>query len=632
MRAFLFSMVVIGSLTWCQAAETAQPVSLKLAANRTATLSNGLITVSIDADGSVKGITSGSGNLITASRSAERGYFSFVTDKTSYAELDAKKVDVVRQTDDIVELRYSNTSRLQQWSVGYIMRRGVSGLYTYAILRNTQNGSQRDNRLNEARIVWRVNPDIFNYAWVSDSRHGTMPSPSQMKNYVEEVQDATYRLTDGSVYTKYDWASFVRDDQLHGLMGATDGIWLITPSAEWINGGVQKQELTVHATDTTPLILQMFHSMHLGADAADFGNNQQKLYGPGLIYVNSGSSREAMAADAKRQAAEEVASWPYAWFSCDLYPQQRATVSGRIRLRTDLRASKMQVVLAEPGANPMAQGTGYQFWTETDGDGRFTIPNVRPGSYAVHAYALDGEATGRLETPAFDIVAGNNDVGDIAWNPDKYAETLWRIGEADHTTQGFCLSDHVRQYGLWTEPPADLTYTVGSSNPSNSWYYAQSKQGTWSIKFNTDKTFSSPLHLTIATAGMAGKVKIEVKMNSTVLKSIQYGNDASVYRSAVLGGRDSVVVLEVPASAMKRGANTLNLKLWNMPSNGLGGVMYDCIKLEAGAASTPTAIMAVRHDDDSADAPVYDLMGRKMGQGALPRGIYVRQGRKFVVR
>ena len=34
----------------------------------------------------------------------------------------------------------------------------------------------------------------------------------------------------------------------------------------------------------------------------------------------------------------------------------------------------------------------------------------------------------------------------------------------------------------------------------------------------------------------------------------------------------------------------------------------------------------------TADDAIYDLQGRRMAAGKLPKGIYVRQGRKFVVR
>ena len=624
----LFFVYGFGSQTGCLAADA---VSLTLNRNNSATLTNGLVTVEIDATGAVNALTCAGRQVITSSRSSERGYFSFVSGNTSYAELTAKSVRVVTQTDEMVELLYTNTERCQEWSIGYIMRQGVSGIYTYAIVNNTHKDRKQDDRLDEARIVWRVNPDIFNYSWVSDTQQGAMPTPAQMKNYVSEVQDATYELNDGTIYTKYDWANFIKDDQLHGLMGSDLGFWLVTPATDWINGGVGKQELTVHATDTTPLVLQMFQSMHLGAGAALFEENQQKLFGPSLIYVNSGVSHDALVADAKRCASQEAASWPYTWFSNALYPKERATVSGQIRLRSDFGTTRLQVILAKPGSNPLLQGDAYQYWTETSSDGHFTIENVRPGDYTVFAYALNGAATGTLEYGDYDITEGNNNLGIINWDAPKYEETLWQIGEADHTTAGFALSDHTRQYGLWKESPAELTYTIGTSKTSD-WYYAQASQGTWTISFNNNKDFTAPLHLTIATAGAAGNVKIEVKVNSTVLKSIQYNNDAGVYRSAVLGGRDSVVVLEVPASAIRKGTNKVNLKLWNMPKNGLGGVMYDCIKLEAGPLSqSPTAIRTIERTEED-DAAVYDLSGRRIAGDAVRRGLYIRNGRKIVVK
>ncbi len=46
---------------------------------------------------------------------------------------------------------------------------------------------------------------------------------------------------------------------------------------------------------------------------------------------------------------------------------------------------------------------------------------------------------------------------------------------------------------------------------------------------------------------------------------------------------------------------------------------------------TPTAITTVDADTNDSQAPVYDLMGRRM-HGALPAGIYIKNGRKFIVR
>ena len=59
-------------------------------------------------------------------------------------------------------------------------------------------------------------------------------------------------------------------------------------------------------------------------------------------------------------------------------------------------------------------------------------------------------------------------------------------------------------------------------------------------------------------------------------------DDGSVYRSAILSGRDSTYVYEIPADLVKKGENTVALNMWGVGEKGLGGILYDCIKLEAG--------------------------------------------------
>ena len=228
-------------------------------------LNNGLLEVTFDNNGritAIKDVKSGK-EVMASDDNNQRGYFNF----NYRPSKDANVIDFgleCKSSGDIVQIGKSGSQQVeliyptadaatpshQTWKIGYVMKVGVSGIYTYAIM----DGSSSYSELHEARYGWRVNPDIFNYAWVSDSQKGKMPTPTQMKNYVEEVQDATYKLDDGTIYTKYDWANFVKDDQLHGIMGDGIGAWLISPSVEWVNGGPQKQELTVHATDTTPIM------------------------------------------------------------------------------------------------------------------------------------------------------------------------------------------------------------------------------------------------------------------------------------------------------------------------------------------------------------------------------------------
>ncbi len=568
-------------------------------------LNNGLLEVTFDNNGritAIKDIKSGK-EVMASDDNNQRGYFNF----NYRPSKDAKVIDFgleCNSSGDIVQMGKTGSTQVeliypladaatpshQTWKIGYVMKAGVSGIYTYAIM----DGSSSYSELHEARYGWRVNPDIFNYAWVSDGKQGQMPTPTQMKNYVEEVQDATYKLNDGSIYTKYDWANFVKDDQLHGIMGNGIGAWLISPSTEWVNGGPQKQELTVHATDTTPIILQTMHSRHFGAGAAVLGSSDKKMFGPCLFYVNSGSQSD-MIEDAKAKAAEETGAWPYSWFTNDndiksglaLTASERGTVTGTVNVNGGFETTKVQVVLTQGSEKPLLDANGYQYYTEATAGSSFEIKNVRPGTYTLYVYALNGDATGTYKKEKVTVSAGSTALGTIDWSPEKYGKTLWRIGEADRSTKGFKLSDEQRQYGLWSSVPTDdQTFTIGTNKEADDWYYAQVKDGgSWAIKFNCEEAFKMPLRLTIATAGAAQTPKLEAKMNDKLLNtdgSIAFSNDASIYRSGVLGGRDSLIVFEVPAAYMKTGENILNLKV-NGLSSGVGGIMYDCIKLEASA-------------------------------------------------
>ena len=344
-----------------------------------------------------------------------------------------------------------------------------------------------------------------------------------------------------------------------------------------MNGGVQKQELTVHGDTKSPLLLQMFQSNHFGGVTTHFDDGQQKMYGPALVYYNKGS-REAMIADAKRQTAEEQNGYPYQWMKHPLFPVSRGSVSGTIGIGKSTGTTRFQVVLAQPGGKPMEQGNGYQFWAETDDKGHFTLENVRPGNYTLYAWALNGEATGTFEQDGIAVKTGKNDVGTLTWNPEKYGKTLWRIGEADRLSKGFKLSDHRRQYGMFKEVPADLTFIIGKSQEKTDWYYAQTKNGKWNIVFNLDQTYEKLLRLTIATAGAANGTRCNVWVNDKKVQLIRTVNDSGIYRSAMQSGKDGLYTLDLDAKHFQKGQNTITLEVWGIKK--LGGIMYDIIKLE----------------------------------------------------
>ena len=244
MMTILFSAILATlSLTWD-------------ADHRGATIDNGQMKMHITSDGNVSSVRYADQEMVLSGKKGNV-YFSYESDSTRNGRLNADTVIVVRQTAELVELIYRHQLPVKglQWEVGYIVRQGVCGYYTYTVLKSTKMAAGVMNSLHEARIVHRLNPKIFNYAWVSDDNQGPQPSTELLKNPLEKIQDATFLLSDSSIYTKYDYCNYVKDDQLHGMMGDGVGAWLITPSFEWVNGGVNKQELTVHGDVRSPLIL-----------------------------------------------------------------------------------------------------------------------------------------------------------------------------------------------------------------------------------------------------------------------------------------------------------------------------------------------------------------------------------------
>lgn len=623
----------------CLPASAQKDVSATLASSREATLDNGIISLHIGSNGRADKLTFHGMNMLGSSGI----YFDYTCKGPGNKALSPSKAEIVRQSDDYVEVLYTNTSDDLRWQQGYIMRKGVSGVYVYAIVNGT--GSSGSVQLQEARICTRLNSSMLN-GYVDDSMRGRIPSNDEMKE-VENgstsnpayVQDATYKMGDGSIYTKYNWTNYVVRDSLHGLMHTNNqiGLWNIACSHEWMPGGPMKQELTVHATGKSPITIQMLQGEHMGAASQYYQDGERKIYGPVFIYLNYSAEKdaEALIADAKREAHEQQAQWPFAWFENELYPHDRARVSGTINVNTGQTRDSIQVVLAQPDTELMEQGKGYMFWALTDADGRFTIENVRKGNYALRAYATKGDVTDELQVKNISIDSEEQHLDTIDWTPACYEAKLLQIGENNRLADGYNLSDHARCYGLWEEVPANLTYTVGESTPSQDWYYAQCKNGKWTVLFDSPQTFTGQAHLTISAAGVTNSPKLALAVNGRSLGTWSPSpNDASIYRSGVQSGRHHLFTKAFPASYLKQGQNTLTLTMSGIGKN--GGIMYDCLKLEAGAVVT-SGIEPTYYAADADLTRIYTLHGVLVGtykadvlpsEITLPRGIYIyRQSR-----
>ena len=607
-------------------------VTVNLKSNRTCTMSNGIITLSIQANGmamTMKHPSNGPTNIL-----ASNGiYFDYTADKNR--SLSAVSARVVRSDDDYAEVVYTSEANdvLPTYEHGYIMRKGESGIFTYVIVHGNSKSADTANGgigpVRETRVCTRLAPTFLD-GYVDEQMQGTIPSNTEMsKAEQNQVQDATYYLSDGSIYTKYNWAQFIDHDDFHGLMNSKIGVWNIPVSYEWLNGGPMRQELTVHATSKSPITIQMLQGEHLGAAATSYGDDQHQIFGPFMIYVNDGATREERIADARAKAAELKAEWPFAWFENEYYPLDRSTVSGKINITTGQEPGNVKVVLAAPGSNLLRQGGDYMFWTLTDEEGNFSIPAVRKGSYSLYAYATTGTITDELCVDGIEVGEAETNLGDIEWTPFTLENQLWNIGENNRLADGFNCSDRPRAYEAWQWQPASLEYRIGESDPSTDWYNAQTKNGKWTIKFNLDRQYEGDALLTASIAGVSNSPKIQVAVNGKNKDSWSLSDDGSIRRSATLAGRHLVKSVTFPASDLQIGENEITLTASNCKDK--SGVLWDCIKLEAGDVVTEAGVDGIT-EDASGPVSVYTMSGLLVGTfdghpSGLPSGIYIfKQG------
>ncbi len=588
--------------------------------------------------------------------------------------------------------------------VRYTWERGVSGFYTYA--EYTHPASYPAAGEGESRFILQMNP-TFNWISVDKDRNQLMVTNADERSgvviHAKEQRILTTGVYANSVEHKYSYNAVMDKLTAWGWSSTKDhiGVYFINPSNEYIGGGSEKLDLVAHMGAT---LLDYWTSGHYGGGAHNgipTGEDWKHVVGPIFVYFNaldnpkdpsqaaldqltatSGSGMPAIPTvwrdnslalwqDAVAKSKSVKAAWPYAWVNGVDYPHKdgRATVTGQLVLNDPQAASKKLPHLEVGLAHPEYQGSGsaferragngnlitwphdgdyYQFWTTgaDSGDGRFTIPNVRPGTYTLHAFA-DG-VLGEYVKADITVEAGKPlDLGKLAWQPVRYGKQLWEIGYPDRTADKFFKGDGAN-YWLWGWPlryallfPNDITYTVGKSDYRKDWFfeevphasnlsfvnpaakdpanqrygwvkseslaqypqtdqtgpwrvYGRGKSTTWTIKFNVARTSlskaaSGDAILRIALAGADGNGGLAIAVN---------GQDAGAIRpvstNALRYNTDKGVwnqyAQKFPTALLKPGENTLTL---TVPAGEVtSGVVWDYLRLELNDGAKPYPTLA----------------------------------------
>jgi rhamnogalacturonan endolyase len=482
-----------------------------------------------------------------------------------------------------------------------MLRRGESGFYLYAVYRRGPGLSA--GGIGETRFVLRGAPGtrIFTHHVVDDRRKGPYPTAP----IAAKLQDATWRLQDGHIYTKYDNSAFMADHRVHGMAGHGVGIWMIFPSTEFIGGGPFKQELTVHEDNT---LLGMLVGGHFGSGGLQFrqGERWDKLYGPLFVYVDHSPTVDGMWKDAQQRAREESARWPYAWLRRPDYPRRRGVVRGRVRLADGAGARGAWAMLVPPDEDWTQVLKGYDFWSRVDSAGRFALGRVRPGRYALVLAGANQFETIRRGNVT--VTTGTTDLGALQWTPVKHGRTIWQIGVADRSSAEFRGGDDARHFDNFARYPRDfpddVTFVIGKSRERRDWNFAQwawyRRRPYWAIQFELARPLRGRATLTIGFASVIpprGRLSnLQVQVNGREIAVVRLPKSGMAgYRSGNQDSRYNVVYLPFGAALLRPGANEITLghaEAQPFPpeaqQHGVPGeVMYDAIRLEVDASAAP---------------------------------------------
>lgn len=488
--------------------------------------------------------------------------------------------------------------------VRYALTRCSRGVYEYVGLTHPEHypafnpGEMRINHY----VRW---DDVFDWYAVDDVRRGPFPSQADVAigatipgAPVEVRQYFSGPFAHLPGWQKYDVTIAWGEGNVYGWSSTSEhmGLWIVNPVSEYLAGGPLKTELTVHDGGVgRGALLNYWGGTHFYGGFEPVLDNQrrEKVMGPWLLYANETElpgqeGHDALWSDAKDQLVREREQWPYSWESDPRYLPEasRGSVSGAISF-SDTEQPTLTSAYAWVGlaGRPVAgapnfehQGWDYQYWTVADANGKFSLENVRPGGYTLHAFAEGIHGVYMGEPDAVRVNAGAAvELGDVAWNADRLGPTVWELGRPDRTPREFYRGDRAWQYGtnllFLKDFPNGVDFVVGTSDPGKDWNYLQ-PGGTWTLRFNLEDIPAgvAGASLILDVAGSDG-VTVNANLNGTPIGTAEFlYRDGSISRDQPHGVLQSER-LTIDVAQLMSGENTLEL------TSSLR-LMWDYIRLE----------------------------------------------------
>jgi rhamnogalacturonan endolyase len=601
-------------LSTARAAEDVPPVTV-IEDDATFTLANGSVTARVSKrSGDLVSLKYKNLELLGASGHAG-GYWSHAASgprSSSSITIDPKNNDGERGEVSVKAISAGAAlgngpggSTIADIEIRYTLGRGDSGVYTYSIF--THKAEYPATSVGEARFCAKLNGKVFDYMTIDANRRKVMPKPEDWDKgtqlNMKEVRRLTTGIYSGQVEHKYDYSAIQFEIPAFGWSSTEHkiGCWFVNPSIEYLSGGPTKVELTGHLDNNAgaaPTLLNYWRGSHYGGSSCAIARDETwtKVIGPFLIYCNSGADHDKLWKDALARAAKEAEAWPYGWVSGVDYPlkNQRGTVAGKMTVVDPLtpmsKVSNLLVGMTPQSASGKAvdwqlDAKSYQFWVRADEKGNFRIPNIRPGTYTLHAIA--NGVLGEFSKADVVVAAGKTvEVGALEWKPVRYGKQIWEIGVPNRSAEEFKHGDKYWVWGMYNdyakEFPNDVNFIIGKSDWSKDWNYAQpprdGKPTTWTVSFDLAEAPKGKATLRLAICGSRGRSGIEVAVNDKSAGGTGPLLDSGVMHRDGIRGYWQEKNVSFEASLLKAGTNVI--KLTNPGRKWVEGVLYDYLRLE----------------------------------------------------
>ncbi|KAJ5649731.1 Glycoside hydrolase-type carbohydrate-binding [Penicillium longicatenatum] len=423
----------------------------------------------------------------------------------------------------------------QQFQQYWFLRDGETGLHMFSRLTYHNETTPYLRNLQEFRTLFRPNSDLWTHLTSSEIQTAPLPSKDAIANEIV-VQDATWTFNNtptdayytqfSDYFTKYTFSNQWRNNSVHGMYadgststGATYGAWLVMNTKDTYYGGPLHSDLTVDG-----IVYNYIVSNHHGEGTPNITNGFDRTFGPQYYLFNGGKDSSASLEDL-RSEAEELANphWNAAFYDSIAKhvvgyapSSQRGSVKGTVKLPKG--ATRPIAILTVDGQyfqDNSVVPSSYQYWTDINKDGSFSIDRVKEGKYRLTIYA-EG-IFGDFIRDGIIIRAGKQTSVRDKWEPESAGTEIWRIGIPDKSSGEFRRGSardpthplHPPEYLIYwgaydwrADFPNGINYTIGTSDPATDlstvhWSVFGPTAGDSYVEYDT--TYDWDIHFTLTS-------------------------------------------------------------------------------------------------------------------------------------